>query len=82
LISRAEPNSGFDQKLRGDGGIKIRAIVNVDGSVSPVAVTHEINPVLDQAALDAVKKWKFEPARLVGFPVAMTVTVEVKFHSH
>jgi protein TonB len=34
-------------------------------------------PLLDQAAIDAVQRWTFTPARLNGeaFPVVMTVTV-------
>jgi len=36
-------------------------------------------PFLDQAALDAVKKWKFTPTLLNGVPVEVIMTVTVNF---
>jgi TonB family protein len=52
----------------------------VDGSVGQVSVKHGMNPKLDQSALDAIKKWKFAPARLVGVPIPALVDVEVGFY--
>jgi len=37
------------------------------------------NPMLDQAAIDAVKKWKYKPATLNGRPVKVYFTVVVNF---
>ena len=37
---------------------------------------------LDQAAVDAVRKYKFEPARLQGKPVPVELNVEVSFQSY
>ena len=34
---------------------------------------------LDEKALEAVRQWKFEPARKDGQPVAVLVNVEVNF---
>jgi protein TonB len=36
-------------------------------------------PTLDQAAVDAVREWKYTPARLNGEPVAVLITVTVNF---
>ncbi|MEQ1909190.1 MAG: energy transducer TonB [Vicinamibacterales bacterium] len=36
-------------------------------------------PLLDVAALDAMRQWKYTPARLNGEPVAVLVTVTVNF---
>jgi TonB family protein len=34
---------------------------------------------LDEKAIEAVKKWRFEPARKNGHAVAVRVNVEVNF---
>ena len=83
LISQTAPSSAStDQHPIASGKVRIRAIINVDGSLAPVSVIHGINPVIDQEALDTVKKWRFQPARLLGLPIAMRMVVEVKFPSH
>jgi TonB family protein len=35
--------------------------------------------VLDEKAVEAVKKWRFQPARKNGHPVAVQISVEVNF---
>jgi protein TonB len=37
------------------------------------------SPVLHQAALEAVKQWKYSPAQLDGSPTSMHLTVTVQF---
>ena len=36
-------------------------------------------PLLDQAALDAVKQWQYTPTLLNGVPVPVIMTVTVNF---
>ena len=36
-------------------------------------------PLLDQAALDAVRQWKYTPTTLNGEPVEVIMTVTVNF---
>jgi protein TonB len=36
-------------------------------------------PLLDQAALDAVRQWEYEPTLLNGVPVPVIMTVTVNF---
>jgi len=36
-------------------------------------------PLLDQAALDAVRQWRYTPTQLNGEPVALIMTVTVSF---
>lgn len=82
LISQAAPDSSSkDAKSMSEGTVRIRAIINVDGSVAPVSVIHGINPAIDREAMDTVKKWRFQPAQLVGLPVAMRMDLEVNFHA-
>jgi protein TonB len=37
------------------------------------------SPLLDQAALDAVRQWEYTPTLLNGVPVSVLVTVTVNF---
>jgi hypothetical protein len=39
----------------------------------------EGHPAFSDAAIAAVRQWRFEPARLDGRPVAITVVVPVRF---
>jgi len=50
---------------------KITGVVKVgqDGSVLNAAIVDSLQPVLDAAALEAVKKWKFKPGTCNGKPV-------------
>ncbi len=79
-ISTPDPDYPVAERdARHAGTVQVQAIVNADGSVGPVSVTRGINPVLDQRALEAVRKWRFAPARLIGVPVAVPMSVEVNF---
>jgi periplasmic protein TonB len=52
--------------------------IEPDGSVGQAEVVRSI-PLLDQAALDAVKQWQFKPTLLNGQPVAVMMTVTINF---
>jgi protein TonB len=64
------------QQAHVEGIVIIEAIIGVDGRVKEARVLRS-KPLLDQAALDAVKQWVFTPTTLngVAVPVMMTVTV-------
>ena len=49
-----------------------------DGKVQDARVLRSI-PLLDQAALDAVKQWQYTPTLLNGVPVPVIMTVTVNF---
>lgn len=58
------------------GLVILEATIGPDGRVSDARVLKSVQ-VLDQAAIDAVRQWEFEPTLLngVAVPVVMTVTV-------
>ena len=60
------------------GRVVIDAIIGPDGRVTR-AVIRESRPLLDQAALAAVRQWVYTPTRLNDIPVAVIMTVEVRF---
>jgi TonB family protein len=61
------------------GVVILEAIIGVDGSVTDAKVLQSI-PILDAAAVDAVKQWRFEPTHLNGVPVPVIMTVTVSFN--
>ena len=54
-------------------------VVGPDGRVRDVKVQRSLGLGLDEKAIEAVKTWKFEPARKDGTPVAVQINVEVNF---
>lgn len=79
LIKSVDPV--YPEQARKDGieGIVIlEAKVDVKGSVENVKVLQSI-PALDQAAIDAVRQWAYEPLVLDGKPTPVIFTVTVRF---
>jgi protein TonB len=72
----------YPEKLRRDGVagiVVIKCTIDETGSVVDPTIEKSSNPDFDQSALDAVKKWKFKPARMDGNPVAKKVSIPIKF---
>jgi protein TonB len=61
-----------------EGVVILGIVIGVDGSVIDSTVLRSI-PALDQAALDAVRQWEFEPTLLNGEPVEIEMAVTVNF---
>jgi len=66
------------QSARVAGVVTIEATIGPDGKVIDAKVVHSI-PLLDQAALDAVRQWEYTPTLLNGVPVPVLMTVTVNF---
>ncbi len=61
-----------------EGTVLIEAIIGKNGQVREAHVVGSV-PLLDQAALDAVRQWTFTPTLLNGVPVEIRMTVSVNF---
>jgi TonB family protein len=60
--------------------VHLEAIIDSDGTVPKVKVINSSSESnLDTQAIALVKTWKFKPARLRGFPVPISINVEVDF---
>jgi periplasmic protein TonB len=66
------------QSARVQGVVIIEATIGPDGRVQDTKVLRSI-PLLDQAAIDAVKQWTYTPTLLNGVPVPVIMTVTVNF---
>lgn len=60
------------------GRVVIEAIIGATGDVQSARVVQSV-PLLDQAALTAVRRWKYTPTLLNGVPVSVILTVSVDF---
>jgi periplasmic protein TonB len=66
------------QSAHVEGIVIIDATIGADGRVQDAHVRRG-HPLLDQAALDAVRQWTFTPTLLNGVPVPVIMTVTVRF---
>ena len=78
-ISKVDPIYPEDAKQAGiEGTIVVQALVIEDGSVEECRAVPSI-PALEDAAVACVRQWHFKPAMIGGKPVAVWVTVPVRF---
>jgi periplasmic protein TonB len=63
---------------RVEGTVELLAKLDKDGRITEVNVVSG-HPMLTTAAIDAVKRWRYKPARLNGEPVEAETTVKIKF---
>jgi protein TonB len=61
-----------------EGIVILEVIIDEGGQVTSTRVLKSV-ALLDQAAVDAVRQWKFVPARLNGEPIPIVMTVTVSF---
>ena len=67
------------QADRRQGVSIIEAVIDTNGTVADARVIRSIGEDLDNAALDAVLQWQFQPTLLNGRPVQLIMTVTVNF---
>lgn len=75
-IAPVYPQMARNQRVSGD--VKIDALIDASGRVSAMKIISG-PALLHQAAQDAVRQWKYQPATLNGQPVPMHLTVTVQF---
>ena len=71
------PDKGRKEKVQGT--VILDIVVDEGGIPKNISVRKSISPELDEAAIKAVEKWRFAPARKNGEPVPVYATVEVVF---
>ena len=82
LVHRVEPAYPPDAVAdRIEGTVVVEATVDEQGHVEAVRVLRSIGP-LDQAAIDAVMRWRYSPLRVNDQPARFILTVNVTFRLH
>ena len=80
LREHAEPSyPDAARRSRLEGKVMLIARILKDGTVSSVHVLSSTNPVFCHAAIDAVSRWRYDPATLHGVPVEFPYTIRTDF---
>lgn len=67
------------RKAKYQGTVVIWAVVDTQGNTRDIRVSRSLGMGLDEKAIDAIRKWRFEPGRKDGVVVAVQVNIEVNF---
>ncbi|MCB1008712.1 MAG: energy transducer TonB [Acidobacteria bacterium] len=79
-ISAPQPQyTEIARKARIQGVVIVQAIIDKQGNVTNVKVLKGLPMGLEEAAVDAIKQWKFRPATLNGKPVTVYYNLTVNF---
>jgi TonB family protein len=77
-----QPDPEYSEKARKagrQGSCVLRLIVGADGKPYDISEVRTLGMGLDEKAIEAVRRWVFEPARRAGKPVAVQIDVQVSF---
>lgn len=61
------------------GMVSATIVIKVDGTIGEAKIAKSTDPLLEQPVLDALKKWRFHPAKLNGEAIECTIKVPFKF---
>ena len=79
LVNKVQPlYPPLARQTRISGTVRLHAIIGKNGPVEQLEVMSG-HPLLVQAALDAVRQWKYQPTQLNGEPVEVDTTIDVIF---
>jgi TonB family protein len=67
--------------FRVSGTVLIGLVVSSQGEPMDVHPVRSLDKDVDQTAVDAVQQWRFEPGKKGDRPVAVRITVEIRFHA-
>jgi protein TonB len=75
-VNPVYPGDGHLDRVQ--GVVILETLIGTDGRVAEIQVLRSI-PLLDQAAIDAVRQWEYAPTLLNGVPVPVIMTITVQF---
>jgi len=79
IVKKIPPQYPLEAKLvRLEGTVVVRAVIDRSGEVAEVSAVSG-PPLLESAAVEAVKQWQYRPYAVNGQPVDVETTIEVVF---
>ena len=80
VIYKVEPEYPDDARAKKiEGSVLLGFTIDHDGLPQGIQIKRSLDPSLDKAAVEAVRKWRFLPAMKDGQPVSMWILAEVHF---
>ena len=80
LLYKTDPEYSEDaRRAKYQGEVQLRVIVDENGVVRQIEISRRLGLGLDEKAVEAVRKWRFQPGRRDGKPVPVWAVVEVNF---
>jgi len=80
IIREVKPDYTEEGRRRHlEGDVVLEIVVKSDGSVGSVKLVQGLGAGLDQRAMEAVRQWRFSPAKRYGVPVDVIVEVAMEF---
>ena len=80
ILREVKPDYTEEGRRRNlEGDVVLEIVVRSDGTVGDVKLLQGLGAGLDQRAIEAVRQWRFSPARRYGTPVDVIVEVAMEF---
>jgi len=80
VVFKISPDYSWGARIcKHQGTSVLKMVVQPDGTVRDVKVAQPLGLGLDEKAIEAVKQWRFDPAKKKRVPVAVAVIIEVTF---
>jgi TonB family protein len=80
LLSKVEPEySDEARKARLNGSVTLYVVVRPTGHADGIKIIRSLGLGLDEQAILAVERWRFQPGEKEGQPVSVQATIEVNF---
>jgi protein TonB len=62
-----------------EGTVEAKCVVTEAGKLIDIKIVHSLSPEADKNAVEALRKWRFQPARDGSKAIAIPVTIQVHF---
>jgi TonB family protein len=80
LIEQKKPEYPEKARLRGsEGVVLLEAVISMEGTPLNWKVLNSPDPDLSEAAINAVREWRYQPTLLNGEPIEIVTTIAVRF---
>lgn len=79
-LERVQPRYPSSARANHEQGrVILYAVLEVDGSLSHLTIIHRASPDLEEAAVDAVRHWRYKPAACGQTPIRTETSIETDF---